>query len=252
MSLCADRGEAVAAEVADTLREAGVVGREDEVGAFLHDQLLGVGQADQAFQHEDVVVGDVELVAEELPQVGRHADIDRKTDHAAAPAALEGALEGADEVFRLFVDFHLAVAQDAENAVAGQLEGGRKDAVEEQQDELLQQHEADVVAGQPDEALKLRRHRQQRVEVLAAVGIVELEGEAEAEIGDEGERVGRIDRDRRQDREDIFEEAGFQPVDLAVGQLAGIDHGDAGFDAVPGAACASRSAGRASARSPAG
>ncbi len=142
MSLCADRGEAVAAEVADTLREARVVGREDEVGALLHDELLGVGQADQPFQHEDVVVGDVKLVAEELPQVGRHADIDRKPDHAAAPAALQGALESADEVFRLFLDFHLAVAQDAENAVAGQLERCGEDAVEEQQDKLLQQHEA--------------------------------------------------------------------------------------------------------------
>ena len=49
--LVADRREAVAA-VADTLREARVVGGEDEVGALLHDELLGVGQADQPFQHE--------------------------------------------------------------------------------------------------------------------------------------------------------------------------------------------------------
>ena len=66
----------------------------------------------------------------EVAQLGRHADVDREPDHGAAPAALERALESADQVFGLFLDLDVAVAAGPENALAGQLEA-REQAVEE-------------------------------------------------------------------------------------------------------------------------
>ena len=66
---------------------------------------------------------------------------------------------------------------------------------------------APPVAGrQPDEALDLVRHADQRVHRLAVAGAGELQRDGEAEIGDERERMRRIDRERRQQREDLPQE----------------------------------------------
>ena len=48
MSFCADRGEAIAAMIADALGKARDEGLELEVGALIENELLGVGIADEA------------------------------------------------------------------------------------------------------------------------------------------------------------------------------------------------------------
>ena len=63
----------------------------------------------------------------------------------AAPAALQGRLVEADEVFRLLLDLDLAVAQHAEDALRHHRETGEK-MVQEEADHLLDRQEADALA----------------------------------------------------------------------------------------------------------
>ena len=82
---------------------------------------------------------------------------------------------------------------------------------------------------QPDEAGELRRDRQQRVHGAERSLAHQLEPEREAEIRNEGERMRRIDGDRRQHRKDVAEEMLLEPVALLVGELPGAEHMNAGL-----------------------
>ncbi len=94
------------------------------------------------------------------------------------------------------------------------------------------------------EALDLVRHADQRVHRLAVAGARELQRQREAEIGNERERMRRIDRERRQHREDGGQEILLQPVMLLLGHVLRIDDDDAVRRRVPGAVRASAPAGR--------
>ena len=87
---------------------------------------------------------------------------------------------------------------------------------DEQAGRLLERdHPRDAVVGalrQADEALDLLRHADQRVHRLAVARARELKRDGEAEIGNERERMRRIDRERRQHREDVLEEIVFEPA----------------------------------------
>jgi hypothetical protein len=51
-------------------------------------------------------------------------------------------------------------------------------------------------------------------------------GQGEAVVGDEGNGVGRVDGERRQHREQLFQEHHLQPLALALAHLARLDHHD--------------------------
>jgi hypothetical protein len=51
------------------------------------------------------------------------------------------------------------------------------------------------------------RDGQQRVHALAVAAPAQFQRQAEAAIGDERERMGRVDGDRRDDQQDLVEEA---------------------------------------------
>ena len=72
----------------------------------------------------------------------------------------------------------------------------------------------------------LLRHADERVHRLAVAGAGELEHDREAEIGDERKRMRRIDRERRQHREDVLQEIIFQPAAVGLLQAVGIDQHD--------------------------
>ena len=71
-------------------------------------------------------LGHVELVGDEVAQVRRTGGVDLHADHRAAAAALERAFEQAHQVFRLFLDFDVAVADDAEQALAQHIVAGKE------------------------------------------------------------------------------------------------------------------------------
>ena len=161
----------------------GVVGREHQVRPLVHDELPGVGEAEQAVEAEDVL-GRRRAPCARSPAGRPTCRVDRQADDAAAPAALERALEGPDEVLRLFLDLHLAVADDAEEPWPASKSRGK--AVEEEQDEVLERQKRMSRAGQPDEALELGRQRQQGVEVLASVGLKSRSARLKPRLGMKG------------------------------------------------------------------
>ena len=63
-------------------------------------------------------------------------------DRDAAPAALQRGFVGADQVLGLFLELHVGVADQAELALAGDAEAGEQ-PVEEQADQIVEDHEAD-------------------------------------------------------------------------------------------------------------
>jgi hypothetical protein len=114
MSFCRIAAKAVAAMIADALREARVERLEFEVGPLVENEEAGVGIADQARAGDDHVVADMELLGDELAQGGRAGGVDFHAYHHAAAPPLQGGFEQADEVLRLLLDLDVAVADDAE------------------------------------------------------------------------------------------------------------------------------------------
>ena len=228
--LLADRGEAVAAEVADALGEARIVGRELQIRPVVDDHRLDVAEVEHAveLEHVHVLARDLELVEDEVAQLARHVRVDRDRDQVAAAAALQRALEQQHEIFGLLLDLDVAVADQAEEAALDHLVAGEQ-ARQEDRDQLFQRQEADAAARQAHEAVDLRRQRQQRHQRPLVVLALQLEDRREAAVGDERERVRRVDRQRRQDREDLVDEELSSQVALAVGELGAGEHGDAGL-----------------------
>ena len=184
----------------------------------------------------------------EAPQLDRHRRVEFEPDHRAAPAALEHGLELAHQVFGLFLDFDVAVADDAEGALPLHRVAGEQPA-DEQAGRLLERDDPQRAvarrARQADEALDLVGHADQRVHRLAVARARKLQRDGEAEIGDERERMRRVDGERRQHRKDRAAGNGppARPAPACVTSGA-VDQHDAAARPAPGAARASAPAGR--------
>jgi hypothetical protein len=83
--------------------------------------------------------------------------------------------------------------------------------------------------GHADEAVDLAGHADQRVHRLAVRDPRQLQGDGEAEARDEREGVCRIDRKRRQQREDAVEKMILEPGPLRLGEVVAVDQLDAGL-----------------------
>ena len=98
------------------------------------------------------------FVVEESPQIVRHAGVDAEVDDIAAAAPLQRRLVGADQVFGLFLELDVGVADQAEHALADDAEAGEQ-PVEEQADQSARaaRSAGRRLAGQAHEALHLAR-----------------------------------------------------------------------------------------------
>ena len=228
--LLPDRGEAIAAELLDPFRKSGVVGRKFEVGAVDRHQLRQIVERQHAFDQHDARRDDVDVAGDERAQQFRHAGFDLEPDDRAAPAPLERALVQANEILRLFLDLDVAVANDAKGAFAQHLIA-RKQQTDESDDQPVQHHEARGAAkrsvGQPDEALDASRNADQRAHRFTVARIQEFERQTQSEIGNERERMRRIDRERRQNRKHVREEIVLQPLPFATGEVGDLEDHDA-------------------------
>ena len=98
--------------------KARIVGHEFEVGPVERDELRQLVERQHAVDEEDLVVGDTRArCCTKRRSAVRHRGIDLEPDHRAAAAALERGLEQAHQVFGFFLDFDVAVADDAEGAL---------------------------------------------------------------------------------------------------------------------------------------
>ena len=237
-----DRREAVAAEIQDAFGKAWRVGREEQVGPVVHDQLTQIGDAEQPVHLEDALQIGIQLARDQFQHVLRHARINGQTNSAPAAATLQRRFIAAHQVLRLFLKLHIGVADQAEQAGLGGHEAGEK-SVEEQADQILEHHETDrrvlrlpvaravparILRRQADEALHLRRQRQQRPHRAAIFLPHQLQHHAKREVDDEGEGMRGIDRERRQHRKDAVGEIAFEPGPVGKRQCLRPADGDAG------------------------
>ena len=220
--------KAVAAMIADALGIARIVGHEFEIGPVEPGELGQIVERQHAVDQEHLVVGDRERALHEAAQLRRHLGVELEPDHRPAPALFERGLVQPHQIFGLFLDFDFGIANGAEGALPLDRVAGKQPA-DEQHGRVLERDQADGVAGarQLDEALDLLRHADQRVHRLAVLHARELQREREAEIGNERERMRRIDRQRREQREDVGEEMLLQPGALGLLELRAVDQRDA-------------------------
>ena len=80
--------------------------------------------------------------------------------------------------------------------------------------------------GNADEAFDLLGHADERVHRLAVAGAHEMERQREAEIGNERERMGGIDGERRQHREDVAQEMIGEPGPIGLLERLRLDQDD--------------------------
>ena len=117
--LLADRRETISAKFLDAFRKARIVARRKlELGAVDRHQLRQIVERQHSLDEHDPGRDHVDVAGDERAQQFWHAGFDLEPDDSAAPASLERALVQADEVFRLFLDFNVAVANDAKGAFA--------------------------------------------------------------------------------------------------------------------------------------
>src|SRR3974390_3300522 len=195
--LLPDRVEAIAAVVADTLRVARIVRHEFEIGPLEFGELRQVVERQDAVDQKYFVVGDRQCALYEIAQLDRHRGVKFEPDHRTAAALFKRGLEQSHQIFRLFLDFHFRVADSAERALAFYRVAWEQPA-DEQTSRFLKRDKAQGLVGaarQPDEALDLLRHADERVHRLAVFDSRELKRDREAEVGDEWERMGRMHGD---------------------------------------------------------
>ena len=163
--LLADRGEAIAAVVAHALGKTRVERGKLEVGPVDADELRQFVEREHALDQDDAGGDDVDVAGDERAQRLRHARFDLQPDDRAAAPPLQRALVQAHQVFGLFLDFDVAVADDPETALPRDLVAG-KELTDEGQDDLFERNEAlharQARLRQPDEAIDLAGNAHQR------------------------------------------------------------------------------------------
>ena len=117
--LLPDRGEAIAAEIADALGKARVVGREDEVGPLVDDELLRRSPSPSSPSSANTSsAATLELLDQET-RADRRASRASTLRRMTLPRRRRFSALSIEphQVFGLFLDLDLAVAQDAEHAL---------------------------------------------------------------------------------------------------------------------------------------
>ena len=168
----------------------------------------------------------VEMLGDEFAQLAGHRGAALHVDDRTAPAALEQRLEQQHEVFGFFLDFDVAVAQDAEHARHQSHAMTGEQPVEVQLDHVFQRNEAHglVLIRQTHEALQLRRHRQKRRDRLAVALRINRNASVKPRLGMNGNGCAGIDGKRRQNRKNLLAEFLFEPVAISRRQFRRFEH----------------------------
>ena len=146
-----------------------------------------------------------EALLEQRPGGPGHRPLDLQADDLAEAAPAQLLLDGQQQVVRLvLLDRDVGVARHPEQVVVDDLHA-REQGVQVGGDDLLDQ---DVRAGAHlPQSGQHRRHLDAREAVLALVRVAHGDRQRQRQVADVREGMRRVDRERRQDREDLVEEA---------------------------------------------
>ena len=230
--LLPDGGKTIAAVIADSFGIARRIGYEFKIRAVEARELRHLVERQHPIDLEHDVVAGAERALHEALQFRRHIRFDVKPDHRSAAAAFERRLEQPHQILGFFENFQFRVADDTKRADAFHHIAG-KQFVDEKAGRAFDRDQPHLaIAGvlrQPHEPLDAVGHADERVHRSAVLGAGKLQRDREAEIGNERERVRRIDRERREQREDVREEIIFKPSPLRLGDVGAVDEDDAGL-----------------------
>ena len=228
--LLPDGSEAIAAVIANSPGIARRVRLEFQIGPVETGDLAHLVKRQHAVDRKHAVVGHIECALHETPQFDRHGRLDVEPDHRPAAAPLERGFKQPHQVFGFFENFDFGVAGDTERAEA--LYGvAREQLGDEQAGDAFDrdQPRRATLAGfrQSHKALDPVRHANERVHRLAVFAASKLQRDGKAEIGNERERMRRIDGKRRQQRKHMGKKIVFEPGFLAARHIRAIDEHNA-------------------------
>ena len=166
----------------------------------------------------DLGLAELELLEEQLEHPARHPPRHLQPHHGGEPALAQLLLDHLQEILgRLLVALHVGVAGHPEGVGLDDLHAGEQ-PVEVVGDHLLQRHEAQRLRHLHPARQDVRRldpgEARRRVP-----GGLDRDRERQADVRDERERVGRIDRERRQHGEELAVELLGEVAPLAPPQL---------------------------------
>ena len=186
------------------------------------DELVQLGQVEQAGDEVDLVVLDAEaaLQLREHPRGAGTRDLDAHRLPEPPSAKLE--LDGLQQVVGLVGDREVRVTRDAEERALDDLHH-REERLEEVPDHALQRDEEPPRPDREEPRQQLR-HLDAREPLLPGLAVAHEEAEAQREHGDVRERLARADRQRRQHREDLRLEDSLQLLELGAVEV--VDLGD--------------------------
>src|SRR5258707_11872985 len=225
-----DGRETVAGVIADAFGIPRIVRHEFEIRPIQTHQLRQFVEREHAVDQENLVIGAGHRPLHEPTQLHRHGGFELESDDRSAPSALEDRLELAHQIFRLFLDLDLGIANDAEGALPLDRVTGEK-AGDEKPDQLFERDRSDnrrsLGTRQADEAVDLVRHTDERVHRLAVARARKVERDGEAEVGNERKWMRGIDAERGEQRENLPKEMVFEPGLLFFRHVRPFDQHDA-------------------------
>ena len=199
------------------------LGHRHEVGVLQLGALHVVhreqpAQVDRRCVCEHVVVGQLQLVADQFERLGGDVVLDLEAHRLAEASATQLHLDRGEQVVGLLVlDGEVRVAGDPEAHAVEHLHAGEQ-LGEVHRDDLLERHEA-LAVGQHHEPGQQRRHLDPGEAPLAGVRIADDHAQVQRQRRDVGERVARIDRQRGEHREDAALELVGEPLPVVVVEL---------------------------------
>ena len=200
-------------------------GSELEVGAWFGADRIEIAQAQHSASLHDHSGIDIELIAQQCFCRRIAFVIELQKDRAATTAPLDGRPEETNQVFRFVFDLNVAVAQNAEYAVAEDLEAGEH-AVGKSRDQLFDRDIDCLSAGHTHEAWNSAWDEDHLDKFAFALAALQPEQDTHPPARNKGEGVGRVDRLRCDQRQNVGFEILFEPFLLRLGKLFNQGHDD--------------------------
>ena len=184
-------------------------GRVLQLGPVNAGQLRPVAEAQSIVRSEHHIVGDLEVLDEDVQDTSGNVGFDVQQRDGAAAELLEAAVDALEQIVGLvFLDLEVGVADDPEEVRTLDLRAG-EELVDVGADHVLEKHER--VSARRGQRFRNGDEPRQRVGDLDArelgpAAVAYHDREILAQVRDEREWMARIERQRREHRADLARE----------------------------------------------